>query len=134
MNTIWIWILGRDYLLDYFTIVPGDGDALAAAFWKYPWLTLDDIGFPDNWAAAEIYAWQVARALSLGPELAKLFNPRTTNPGGFELFAWIVIRLVVDFDDLTSWLAEAALEQRPQDPGGWLAELRHHWLLFRLGA
>jgi hypothetical protein len=130
---MWIWILGSEYSLrDYFTIVPGD--ALAGAFWKYPWLTLDDIGFPDNWSAAEIYAWQVARALTLGPELEKLFNPRTTNPGGFELWAILLVRLVVDFDDLGPWLTNAALDQRPEDPAAWLAELRQHWVMCRLGA
>jgi hypothetical protein len=130
---MWIWILGSEYSLrDYFTIVPGD--ALAGAFWKYPWLDLNDIGFPDNWSAAEIYAWQVARALTLGPELVQLFGPRTQNPGGLELFASLVIRLVVDFHDLTAWLTNAAIEQRPEDPEAWLAELRQTWVLLRLGA
>jgi hypothetical protein len=122
------WILSSD-LID---IVPVAN--LASAFWKYPWLSLDDIGFPDVWSDAEIYAWQVERALSLGPQLVKLFNPRTQNPCGFELFTRMVIRLVVDFDALVPWLTNAARDQRPMDPDGWLAELRQHWVLCRLGA
>jgi hypothetical protein len=127
-ETCWIWSDNRQ-LID---IVPVD--QLAKAFWENPWLTLDDIGFPDAWSDAEIYAWQVKRALSLGPELEKLFNPRTTNPGGIELWAILVIRLVVEIDDLAPWLTNAALDQRPQDPTGWLAELRQTWVLCRLGA
>ena len=122
------WILGSEL----FDIIPVA--ELAGAFWQHPWLTLDHLAFPDEWSAAEIYAWQVKHALSLGPQLVQLFGPRTANPYGFEVWAILVIRLVVDFDDLTAWLAEAALEQRPQDPDGWLAELRQTWVLLRLGA
>jgi hypothetical protein len=122
------WILGSEFI-DVVSVAD-----LAAAFWKYPWLTLDDIGFPDAWSDAEIYAWQVKRALSLGPQLMELFNPQTHNPWGLELLAILVIRLVVDFDDLTEWLTNVAREQRPQDPDGWLTELRQTWVLCRLGA
>jgi hypothetical protein len=104
-------------------------DHLANSFFVNPWITLRNIGFPEEWTAAELHVQQVKLALRIGPQLAELLKP--IDPAGW---ATLVCRLEVGLDDLAHWLTGIAIEQRPEDPNGWMDELRQTWVLCRLGS